>query len=91
MSRTATRSTDARNIININGEDHSRLRRHEVEERPQGVVGAAPGAHLHPVPKEDEGDQHGRRLVERFSAEEGDQDAEQVGCEHARGDEHAHV
>ena len=43
------------------------------------------------MPKEDEGDEHGRRFVERFSAEEGDQDAEEVGGEHAGCDEHAHV
>src|SRR5215203_3236945 len=55
--------------------DHPRLRRHEVEERPEGVAGAAPGAHLHPVAEEYEGDQHGGGLVERLAAQKGDQDA----------------
>src|SRR5215203_1689976 len=70
---------------------HDRLTWHEVEESPKGVVGAAPGAHLHPVPKEDEGDEHCCCLVEGLTAEEGYQDAEEVCSEHARGDEHAHV
>ena len=43
------------------------------------------------MPEEDEGDEHGRRLVEGLATQEGDQDAEEVGREHARGDEHAHV
>src|SRR5215217_6927067 len=36
--------------------DDGCLRWHEVEERSQCIVGATPGAHLHPVPEEDEGD-----------------------------------
>src|SRR5215212_1340512 len=71
--------------------DNGRLRRHEIEERPKGVVGTAPGAHLHPVAEEDEGDEHGGGLVERLAAEEGDQDAEEIGCEYTCRDEDAHV
>ena len=40
----------------------------EVEQRPDGVVGAASGAHLEPVPEQHERGQHGRGLVEHLAA-----------------------
>jgi hypothetical protein len=50
--------------------DYHGLRRRQVEQRPDGVVGAAAGAHLEPVPEEDEGGEEGGRLVEDLAFDE---------------------
>ena len=53
-----------------------RLGRGQVEQGPDGVVGAAAGAHLEPVAEQHEGRQHGGGLVEDLAAAgEGDDDA----------------
>ena len=48
--------------------EHDRPGWGEVEQRPDGVVGAAAGAHLEPVPEQHERGQHGGGLVEHLAA-----------------------
>ena len=64
----------------------------QVEERADGVVGAAAGAHLEPVPEQHERGQHRGRLVEHLTAT-GEGDPERVRPARADGDrdEHHHV
>ena len=70
---------------------HRRLGRHQVEQRAQRLVGAAPRAHLHPVAEQHERHQHRRGLKEGLAAEERDQHAEHIRRQHAGRDQHAHV
>ena len=48
--------------------DHGGLRRREIQQGPDRVVGPAPGPHLEPVTQQHERGQHRRRLVEGVTA-----------------------
>jgi hypothetical protein len=55
--------------------DHDRLRGCELQEGADGVVRAAAGAHLHPMPQQHEGGKHRGGFVEHFTAAgEGDRE-----------------
>ena len=72
--------------------DDEGLGRRQIQEGSDGVVGAAAGAHLEPVPEEHERGQHGGRLVEHLAATgEGDPERVQPACSDGHRDEHHHV
>ena len=65
--------------------EHDRLRRGQVEQRADRVVGAAAGPHLEPVAEQHERGQHGGRLVEHLpAAGEGDTDASRASRRRSR-------
>ena len=57
-----------RNLDGLAVSDHQRLRRRQVEERADRVVGAAAGSHLEPVAEEDERGEDAGGLVEDLAA-----------------------
>ena len=94
--RTSSRSPTCTSAVGTSTRcavaEHDRPRRGEVEQGADRVVGAAPGAHLEPVPEQHERGQHGGRLVEHLAAAgEGDADAVQPAGADRDGDQHHHV
>ena len=72
--------------------EHHRPGRGEVEQGADGVVGAAAGAHLEPVPEQHERGQHRGGLVEHLAATgQGHPDAVQPAGADRDGDQHHHV
>jgi hypothetical protein len=72
--------------------DHDRLRGCELQEGADGVVRAAAGAHLHPMPQQHEGGKHRGGFVEHFTAAgEGDREGVQPAGADTDCDEHHHV
>ena len=71
---------------------HDRPGRGELQQGADGVVGAAPGTHLEPVPEQHERRQHGGRLVEDLAAagQRDDEAVEPAGADRDR-DQHHHV
>ena len=71
---------------------HDRLRRGQVEERPDGVVGAAAGAHLEPMAEQHERGEHAGCFVEDLALDE-ERGRDRVQPAHADGDsdQHHHV
>ena len=71
---------------------HERHRRREVEQRADGVVGAAARPHLEPVPEQDERGEQRRRLVEHLALDpEGGGDRVDPARADGDGDQHHHV
>ena len=72
--------------------DHRRRWGHQIEERSQRVRRSPTRLHFHPMPEQDEGDQHHRSIEEGLAkvAHRYD-DTETIGSEYARRDQDAHV
>ena len=91
-SRSPTCDLGGRDLDGLAVAQHDRLRRGEVEQRADGVVGAAAGAHLEPVAEQHEGREHAGGLVEDLALdEERGRDRVQPAGADGDGDQHHHV
>ena len=91
-SEVADRQLGRRHLDRLPVADDEGGRRSQVEQSPDGVVGAAAGAHLEPVPEQHEGRQQGRRLVEDLALDpEGGGDRVDPARADRHGDQDHHV
>ena len=75
------------------GADEVGLRGCQAQEGIEGIRGPPATAHLHPVPKEHKGDEHGRRVVACIhpGCKQGGEDAEEIGDEDSQAHQHVHI